>query len=126
VFLVQRYGTIQRAQRGLTLAIAVLALLGIPLAFSFQDLVIREQTRTEINRLIRQETLTFSDRDIRQLSVQRTAEGLVVNLEVAAPAGSISETQVNLVQDFLERALARQIILNVIIIPVEILEAPAG
>ena len=44
---------------------------------------------------------------------------LKVNLEVTAPVGSISERQVNLVHDFLERELKRPIFLDVSIFPLQ-------
>ncbi|MGG6295522.1 DUF389 domain-containing protein [Leptolyngbya sp. AN02str] len=126
VFLFQRYGSIARAQRGLTIAVTALILLGIPLAFSFQDLVLRERTRTEINRLIRRRTLTFADRSIRTLNVDRIGRELYVDLEVAAPPNTVTEKQVQLVQDFLQRQLDRPIYLNVTVVPVEIFVAPAN
>lgn len=49
ILLLQRYGSLARAQKGLTLAIIALFILGIPLALSFQDVVIREQTRSQIS-----------------------------------------------------------------------------
>lgn len=125
VFLFQRYGSIERAQRGLAIAISVLALLGIPLTLSFQDLIVREQTRSEINRLIRQRTLTFGDRDIRALTVSRSKDGLIVQLEVASAENSITETQVTLVQEFLQQALKRPVVLRVTLIPVQTFEVPS-
>ncbi|PSB13803.1 TIGR00341 family protein [filamentous cyanobacterium CCP1] len=119
VLLLQRYGSLARAQKGLTVAIVALLILGIPLALSFQDVVIREQTRSQINQLIRQETLTFSDKDIRSLTVQRHQGQLLVDLEVSAPAGEISDRQVDLVREFLQNQTERAIALNVTVIPTE-------
>lgn len=124
VFLCQRYGSIARAQRGLALAIIGLVVLGFPLALSFQDLVIREQTRSEINTLIRRQTLTFSNKDIRGLTVQRDRDQLIIDLEVSAPEDSISERQVNLVREFLQRRLNRPIFLSVTVIPTEQFMSP--
>lgn len=125
VFILQRYGSVERAQRGLAVAIILLCVLGIPLGLSFQDLVLRVQTRNEINRLIRKKTLTFSDRDIRSLAVQRQDGGLLVNMEVAAQPNTISARQVELVRLFLEESLNRPITLNVAIIPVERFVSPS-
>ncbi len=124
VFLFQRYGSVAKAQRGLTIAVTALFALGIPLGLSFQDLVIRERTRSAVNRLIRQETLTFADRDIRRLTVQRRRRNLIVSIEVAALAGSISAQQIGLVQEFLEEELDRPLSLNVTVVPVEVFNAP--
>jgi uncharacterized hydrophobic protein (TIGR00271 family) len=125
VFLMQRYGSLDRAQRGLTLAVGILAILGIPLGLSFQDLVIREQTRGEINRLIREQSFTFSDTDIRRLTVNRNNGILIVDLEVAATEDSISENQINLVREFLQISLNRPVSLSVTIVPVQAFFAPA-
>ncbi|WP_416676405.1 hypothetical protein [Egbenema bharatensis] len=102
-----------------------LVILGIPLGLSFQDVLIREQTRTQINQLIRQQTLTFSDKDIRSLTVERQRGKLLVDLEVSAAAGAISERQVGLVRDFLQTRMQRAITLNVTVIPTEQFSVPA-
>jgi uncharacterized hydrophobic protein (TIGR00271 family) len=125
VLLFQRYGSIDRAQKGLMLAIGALVVLGIPLGFSFQDVVIREHTRSQIAKLIRQETLTFSDKDIRRLDVQRDGRQLNIALEVSAPVGSISERQVMLVREFLQENIKRPLALSVTVIPTEQFTAPA-
>ncbi|GAB4378577.1 MAG: DUF389 domain-containing protein [Elainellaceae cyanobacterium] len=125
VFILQRYGSMERAQRGLMVSVLVLCTLGIPLGFSFQDLVLRSQTRTQINRLIRQKTLTFSDKDIRSLTVDRQDGELLVEMEVSARPNSISERQVELVKNFLERNLGQSITLNVTVIPTEQFVAPS-
>lgn len=117
VFVWQRYGSLERAKEGFVLALVVLALLGVPLGFSLQNLVLRENVRRNVAILIARETLTFSKTDIRQVEVRSEGESLLVNLEVAAPTGSISAKQVRLVRDFLERKLEQPIALNVQVIP---------
>lgn len=119
VFLVQRYGSITRAKQGLSLAMTALLLLGIPLGISFQDLAIQIRTRAEISRLIRTRTLTFSDKDIRNLTVQRQNDQLSVDLELTGFAGSVSARQVNLVREFLQQNLGQPVRLNVRLIPIE-------
>lgn len=126
VFIWQRYSSLDKAQKGLTLTLAALLLIVVPLGFSFSNLVLREQARRSVNTLIRRRTLTFSASDIRLLEVQREGNILVVNLEVAAPLGSISAQQVDLVQNFLERELNEPITLKVRIFPVNEFEASAS
>lgn len=123
VFLWQRYGSLERAQQGLLIAVLALVALGIPLGLSLHDLVFAEQIRANINFLIRQRSLTFSDTDIRQLTVNQQNGELEVILEVAVTEGRISENQVALVRDFLEEQLGRSISLRVNIIPITQLEA---
>jgi uncharacterized hydrophobic protein (TIGR00271 family) len=123
VFLLQRYGSIARAKKGLMVAIASLVILAIPLGFSFQDLVVKQRIRDEIRQIIARQTLTFADRDIRRLQVYRQGDRLLVDLDVAARSGAISQKQVQLVQEFLQKQLGRPISLEVTLIPVEKLNA---
>jgi uncharacterized membrane protein len=125
VFLTQEYGSLKRAKEGFIISLFALTILGIPLGFSLNNLVLRDNVRRSIISLIRQQTLTFSDTDIRQVQVQPQGEGLIVNLEVAAAANSISEKQVRLVRDFLEDKLHKPISLNVQIIPLTQFTVPS-
>lgn len=124
VFIWQDYGSLRRAKQGLTTSILVVGLLGIPLGFSMRDLIIEERTRSLVGVLIRRETETFKSTDIRRLRVNADGELLRVDLEVAAPTDSISENQVNLVHQFLEKKLARSIQLEVQVFPVREFSAP--
>ncbi|MDY6782910.1 MAG: TIGR00341 family protein [Cyanobacteriota bacterium] len=128
VFLFQRYGTLAKAKRGLLVSVALLSILGLPLGFSLRRLLIRENVRRSVGELIRRRTVTFSETDVRAVraSPQPEGEGLQVELEVAAPPGSISNHQVHLVRDFLARELKVAIALEVQVVPVEVLQAPAN
>jgi uncharacterized hydrophobic protein (TIGR00271 family) len=119
VFLMQRYGSITRAKRGLVVAIASLAILAIPLGLSFQDLVVKQRIRDEIRLTIAQQTLTFAERDIRRFEVRRRGNQFLIDMDVVTPAGSISATQVQLVKEFLQKKLGRPVSLKVTLIPVE-------
>ncbi|MEC4893025.1 MAG: TIGR00341 family protein [Oscillatoria sp. PMC 1051.18] len=125
VFLFHRYGSLERAKKGLFISIVGLTLLGLPLGFSLKTLLIKENVRRSISVLIRRQTLTFSDKDIRTIQVVPQGDELFVEVEVAAAFNSISETQVNLVRDFLENELERPVNLQVKVIPVNYFEAPA-
>ncbi|MGB3769385.1 MAG: TIGR00341 family protein [Phormidesmis sp.] len=118
VFLALRYGSVQRAKRGMTIAIATLVCLGIPLTLSFQDLSIKKQARISVNDIIRQ-SKTFSDSQIRTLSVQREKDALVVDLNVEARPGSISPEQIDSVRNQMAEETARPVELNVSVIPIE-------
>lgn len=125
VFITQEYGSLKRAKEGFLISLFVLTLLGIPLGFSLNNLVLRDNVRRSILMLISRETLTFSKTDIRRVEVQPQGEALIVNLEVAAPENSISENQIRLVRDFLEERLQKPISLNVQIIPLIQFTAPS-
>ncbi|WP_227788810.1 MULTISPECIES: TIGR00341 family protein [unclassified Nodularia (in: cyanobacteria)] len=126
VFLAQRYGSLERARQGLILSIGAIFILGLPLGFSLENLLLKERTRRSIEYLLYRRTLTFSSQDIRRIQVERQADySLVVELEVAAPIGSISENQVNMVRDFVQESLKQPLTLNVRVIPVQEFTAPA-
>ena len=119
VFIWQDYGSLQRAKGGLTASTIVLCLLGIPLGLPMRNLIIEERARTFVGRLIREETNTYRNADIRRLRVKEQGKYLMIDLEVAAPAESISENQVYLVHQFLEKKMAQPSQMNVKIFPVQ-------
>lgn len=119
IFIWQDYGSIKRAKKGLTASTATVILLGVPLGVAMKDLIVEERARTLVGRLIREETVTFSETDIRSLKVESADDELQIDIEVAAAAGSIVRNQVDLVHTFLEEELDRQISLNVDILAVE-------
>ncbi|MEL6160957.1 MAG: TIGR00341 family protein [Cyanobacteria bacterium J06554_11] len=123
VFIWQDYGSIRRAKRGLTASTLLLLLLTFPLGLSMRELIIEERARSYVGSLIRRQTETFSSTNIRRLRVNSEGRRLLVDLEVAAPAGSISENQVGLVREFLEEKLGRPIELEVKVFPVEAFSA---
>ncbi|KPQ37226.1 MAG: putative membrane protein [Phormidesmis priestleyi Ana] len=119
VFIWQDYGSLKRAKRGLSLSIVVLCFLGVPLGLSLRDLIIEERARSFVSSLLRDQTLTFGNTNIRRLRVDSSGEVLEVDLEVAAPTDSISDRQIDLVHDFLEERLDRPIRLNVSVFPMQ-------
>lgn len=125
VFIAQRYGSLERARQGLIISIGAILLLGLPLGFSLENVLVKEQARRSINYLLSRKSITFSSTDIRDIQIRRQGRRLVVNLEVATALNSISENQVDLVRDFLEQNLKRPINLNVRIIPIQEFSSPA-
>ena len=119
IFIWQDYGSIKRAKKGLTASTATVLLLGVPLGFAMKDLITEERSRTLVGRLIREETLTFSETDIRRLRVTSLGDDLRIDLEVAAPSGSIARNQIELVHHFLEEELERSISFEVNVLAVE-------
>lgn len=118
VFLTVRYGSVQRAKRGMTIAVSTLACLGIPLSLLLQDLAIKKQARISINELIRQSS-PFSNTDIQSIEISREDDTLVVYLDIAALPNVISAEEVNQVRDLIATEIKRPITLNVSAIPVE-------
>lgn len=119
VFIWQDYGSLKRARHGLATSVIVIAVLGVPLGLSMRQLIVEERTRTLVGSLIRTETETFVETEIRRLQVVSTREAVQVNLEVATSGTSISNEQIALVQASLEDRLGRPIDLKVSIFPVQ-------
>lgn len=119
IFIWQDYGSLRRAKKGLTASTAMVVLLGVPLGFAMKDLIVEERARTLVGRLIRNETATFSDTDIRSLRIESVDDKLQIDIEVAASEGSIVTNQIALVHQFLEKELNRQVFLEVNVLSVE-------
>lgn len=124
VFLWQRYGSFHRVRHGLLLAVSLLIFLGLPLGFSLGDLLLKENIRRSLQVLLSRKTITFSTTDIANLTIKRRGQLLQVNLVVEAPVGSISEQQVHLVQEFLQKELQKPLILRVRVVPIQEFAAP--
>ncbi|MDJ0800463.1 MAG: TIGR00341 family protein [Calothrix sp. MO_167.B12] len=123
VFLLQSYGSIRKATNGLCVSVIILCLLGLPLGLSLRNILIKQYVHDSVTKLIRRRTLTFAARDIREIRILPGDKSLLVELEVAAPLGSITERQVGLVKKFLENELGETIDFKVRIIPVDIFES---
>jgi uncharacterized hydrophobic protein (TIGR00271 family) len=124
VFLWQQYGSITRAKQGLTLTVLLLLLLGFPLGISLRNLLIREQVYNTVWSSVHTKTLTFANSDVQKLTVTVEKSMLVVNLEVTAPANSISSKQIKQVQQLLQQELDRPVSFKVRGIPANEFEAP--
>lgn len=71
IFLWQEYGSVERAQRGLSLAFLTLFVLGIPLGISFRRLVIAKTIEVSVRRLIADSDLIEADVSVDSLSIIR-------------------------------------------------------
>ncbi|MGC1309203.1 MAG: TIGR00341 family protein [Phormidesmis sp.] len=119
IFIWQDYGSIRRAKQGLTASFVILGVLGIPLGLSMRNLIVEERARSFVGSLVRNETETFRNTDIRKLTVRSRGKMLTVDLEVAAPFDSISDDQIEQVHQFLERRLEKPVRLDVSVFPVK-------
>ncbi len=125
VFVCQSYGNMAKARQGLLFSVCAMCLLGIPLTLSLRDLLIQQNVRRSVVKLVREQVITFADKDILSITASSQSGVLLVEIEVAAPSDSISQNQVSLVRDFLSRQLGRPVDLQVRIFPVDTLQAPA-
>lgn len=123
IFLWQRYGSLARAQSGLTLSLVMLIVLGIPLGFSLRRFLVQSNVRQQVSALIRSQTSTFSEAEIQELRVINRRKTLQIDLSVAAAPGTIQEEQIRQVRGFLEAELGQPVVLHVRIVPMQQFEA---
>lgn len=126
VFLTQRYGKLEKAQQGLFVSVFTLAVLGIPLGFQMKTLLLRENVRQQVKQLISQETITFSQREIRSIEVRPQDDYLHIELEITTESGNISAYQVDLVRDFLAKELHQPVILEVHVFPITVIKSQSS
>ena len=124
VFLFQSYGNIDRAKKGLAMSTIVMFALGIPLTISMRDLIIKKNVTSQINGLIVDETKSFSDADVKSISVIPRKKYLQVAIEIAAPIDSISQADIERLRRSIVENVERNISLRVEVIPMRVLESP--
>ncbi|MGF1480032.1 MAG: TIGR00341 family protein [Cyanophyceae cyanobacterium] len=126
VFLLHRYGNVERAKKGLLISVVALCLLGLPLGFSLNKILVKENVRRHVGELIRYQSATFSRTEIMGVSVEPQGQTISVELEVAAPLDSISDEDIKKARDFLVKELDKSISLKVQVFPVKTLEVPSA
>jgi uncharacterized hydrophobic protein (TIGR00271 family) len=119
VFLAHDYGSFAKARHGLVISILALIILGLPLGFSLERLLVKEHTRRTVEYLLFRQTDTFSRSDIKRIQVEQDGNKLIVYMEVAVPFNSLSQQQVQLVQNILEDDLKKPLTLNIKVIPTQ-------
>ena len=128
VFLFQSYGKLERAKKGLAMSTFVMFVLGIPLSLSMREMIIKKNVRHQVEDFILYETQTFAKSDldstVDSIVVTPRRDYLKVDIEVAAPQGSINQNRVELVQSALSKKIGKEIFLNVEVVPLERLSAP--
>ena len=122
VFLFQSYGSIERAKTGLALSTALMFLLGFPLTLSMRELIIEKNVRSQIKKIIVNETQMFDYREIKTTSITPKQNHLEVAMQVTAPTDSISQTEINRLGNYLSRRIDQKIDLRIEVIPLEILQ----
>ena len=124
IFLFQSYGNIDRAKKGLALSTMVMFALGFPLTLSMRDLIIKKNVRYQISSSIINETEIFQNSDIQSILVVPKEGYLFVNIEVAAPANSITHADIKTLRRLLSRKIEQEIDLRVELIPMQIINSP--
>ena len=123
VFLLQSYGNITRAKKGLALSTIIMFVLGIPLTLSMRELILKKNVRHQILNSIVEDTKVFKEGSINSVVVVPKRNGVRVNLEIVAAFDSISQTDIDAIRKLLTQRTGEPINLQVKIIPMQILES---
>lgn len=126
VFVFQGYGTIAKARQGLMVTILALLLLGLPLSYQMRHLLASSNLRSDVEKLIRNQEIIFTDKEIRSLKVASRSDSLLIELAIEAQVNSISKKQLQSAQAFLSNRLETPVTLRVKLVPIESFEIPAS
>ena len=99
-------------------------ILGIPLTLSMRELIVSKNVRHQIEDFILEKRESFRDADISSITVTPRKGYVRVDLEIAAPLGSISQEQIEQARSNLSKYVERDIYLDVEVLPVRRLTAP--
>ncbi len=116
VFLLEGYGSIGRAKSHLIISIAILCLLGIPLGFSFRQLLINEQANHAIRSIVYQQ-YTNQLADIRRIDVDPQPDHMNIFAEIVAPEGIVTNADVEQIASEVEERLNIPVSLRLRVIP---------
>ncbi len=125
ICLWQRYGSLARAQSGLTASLLVLGILGIPLGFSLNNLLVNANVRQQVLQIVQEQMNAFDQADLSSLDVRSQPNQLLVHIELLAPPNSISEQQIRTVHDQISEELQTDVDLQVQIVPIRRVRIPA-
>lgn len=118
-FLLTGYAAIRRAQRPLSITMALTAILLVPLGLSLFDLVRQNQLEASVRRQLLTETETFKGLRLIETETNWLVNPPEVRLSVSA-AEPVTPKQVGLLEDFLRRRMGRPFTLVFEVSPVEL------
>lgn len=119
IFLLQSYGSVERAKQGLIFTVATLIILGVPLGLSLRSLILQNNVRYEVHRTFRNEVTFPSNVNIRSTTVNPDKNSILIEMEIAAEPNSISRDNLIDVRNRLADKLDQKVELQVKIIPIE-------
>ena len=124
ILLLQSYGSVKRAKQGLIFSLVMLVVLGVPLGLSLKGLIVENNIRYNVNRIVLQKTKVFDDSDIRTIKVVPQTDKIRVEMEVATSPNSLSRDRLMEVEKLLTEQLEQPVGLEVRVIPVETIFLP--
>jgi len=119
VFLLQRYGSVERAKQGLAAGVFMLAILTLPLSLSLRNLLIEQTVRNQVRDAVRNQISAPDEANVQAIAVRFGRDALLVDIRLAAPPGFVSEEEVRSLRDLLSRRLNRPVNLEVEVAPIE-------
>ncbi len=129
VFLLQGYGSWRKALIGLSLTLALLGLLSLPLSVQLENQLLRNKVIYSLDRFARnypQQEDWFrdwhKDVDSFDMYVANRERSIYVKMNVVAPNGFLSRKDVNLIQEFLSQELEKPVELEINLFPYQILK----
>lgn len=126
ICLWQRYGSLARAQSGLTASLVVLGILGIPLGFSLNNVLINANVRQQVSRIIQDQLSAFDQAEVSSLTVRSQPDQFLIRMELLAAPNSISEGQIQAVHQQISEELQTDVDLQVQIVPARRIRVPAS
>ena len=120
VFLGQGYSNWRKAGIGLSLSLLLLIFLAFPLQFSFQDLILRSIILRNLDELTYENPHWVQAR-LREIYINLEIEPPLIQFDIIAPSGVISETDVKVIQNTLSEKLRKPVDIQVNLLEFETL-----
>ena len=127
VFIIQGYGSLRNSLVRLALTLAVLVLLSLPLSFQLQNFLLRNQVIESLTKF--DDTYYPSEKeewieviDVTDIYLDNRKNEIYMQLNLIAPINSISQSDVDLAQEFLSEDLGKPVRLQVHVFPFQILQ----
>ena len=108
VFVYQGYSNWKKAGIGLSLSLLLLIFLTLPLKFSFQDLILRNIILRNIDELVYENPHWVNAR-VKEIYINLDADPPLIQFDVFAPKGVISETDVKVIENNLSEKLRKPV-----------------
>ena len=112
VFLFQGYSNWKKAFMGLLLSLLLLIFVTLPLQFSFRGLIVRNIILRDLAELSHDNPHWVNAR-LREIYIDLDEDPLLIQFEVVAPVGLISETDVKVIENSLSQKLSQPVNIEV-------------
>ena len=125
VFLIQGYGNWQKALAGMSLTIAIIVLVSLPLYFQLQNFLLRNkvlESLAKLDLIYPYKKEWIAPIDYADIYIANRENEINIQLNVIAPIGLVSQDDINLAQEFLSEELEKPVDLQINLLPLYILK----